>query len=239
MISLLSAIVEFLFDTIKGIINFLEELIPLLLKMLFGLSPFVLLVLVAYFVGGQMIATVTGIIILVFIIVGIAWAVRQNLSGTGLSLKVIIYVVAVDILLFSIIFKEVDWYKGLKSEQPTAEQKGGRIETNRGKEEVLLKLLENSINSDNRAETLRAMDELRKMKSQAAIPLVIKVLQRDYPHTDSTVDDYQRISHTCISTLVELNARQSCDLLYEIQIKNAFLSEKAREASAAICSSQN
>ena len=109
MIRFLQSIVELLFEALEGIIGFLEEFIPLFLKTLFAISPFCLLVCVSFVLRGRTAGIVTSVIVLVFIVIGFVWAKKNNVSVSGPSLKVSVYVIVVDVLMLIIIASRLGW----------------------------------------------------------------------------------------------------------------------------------
>jgi hypothetical protein len=223
LVKILDSIASLLFDALKGIISFLEEVIPLLLKIVFGISPFALLILLSLMIGGETVAIIVSIMVLVFISIGVTWAVRNNLTKSSLSLKMFIYVSLLDSLLIVLIASSAgslpSWPSGSQANE---------------KEQVLVKLLDRAIAQNNAGEIIRAVNELRAMKTKSASPIIIKALQSYYPESHSN-ETNKAISLACIDALVDINSQESCGLLYEIQIRELALSDRAKDASSRIC----
>jgi hypothetical protein len=244
MLGLINALVELLFDILEGLVQFLRDLIPLLLKLVFALSPFLLSVGVAYLYGGTRLGIIIAGIVVVLMVVGLVYAYRRQIAGTGLSNGVIIAVIIVDISLVVLTGFKTSWF-GLRristtdiqtsSSVPPASQNADPRSTREG---LLLDLLKKSIQDDNYGETVRAIDGLVSIKSKASIPIVIDALRRYYPRavSSSSESDYAyRTSVECMWALEQLEASESCVLLAEIAVKNPVLTTAADAKSQTLC----
>ena len=241
VLDVLKAAVDWIFKALEGLIKFFEELIPLLLQLLFAISPFVLLTIVLYIFLSKAIAAGVGIFFLAVLIIGAIWALKNPVTGATLSTKVIVYILIFDLAMGVTIAVKKDWVgkvrTRLRSQQTESSQPAqSTADAKKNKEEIYLTHLKESIEKDNTNEILRALTELRKMKSQAAIPYVIQLLRQNYPSA-SYGNSPWNISISAIDTLVELNTKEGCELLYEIQVKSSQLSYKAQEIIAKICDS--
>jgi hypothetical protein len=240
MISLLNAIVTVLFRALEGIIGFLQDLIPLIFKIVFSLSPFLLMIAVSYKLWGLRTGIGVGIGVVILMIIGLVYAFSNNIQGSTLSETVVVIVIIMDLLLGGVIVWKV-YYANRSSNQPVADNSqnisGQSQEVKKTKEELLLNLLKQAIESKNTDEITRSIEELRKIKSNAAIPLIKEVLTAYYldAHNDYNPNTDYKVSELCINTLVELNAKDSCNLLVEVGVKNPYLTKIAEQATTQIC----
>lgn len=242
ILDVLDAMVKWLFTALEKLIDFFEELIPLLLQLLFAVSPFALSTFMLYVFFGKTLALSVGTFFLLIIIIGAIWALRNPTSGSNFPGRVIIYVLIFNVAVIAAISWKKGWIGGggggsavgaSPADQNT--QLGG--EQKKSKEEVYLALLKESIEKKNTSQILTALAELRKMKSQAIIPHAVQLLRDNYPSASSYDSESWSISTAAIDTLVVLETQEGCELLYEIQVKSSMLSYKAQEAITKICAS--
>jgi len=88
IVSTLTKIADFLIKVLEGILLFFKEVIPLISKIIFTASPFALLVFGVYSLYGLRAAIFTSVGVIIFVVIGIVWAVHHKTENTSLSLRV-------------------------------------------------------------------------------------------------------------------------------------------------------
>ncbi len=252
MLRIINALVQILFDILEGLVEFFRKLIPLLLKLIFALSPFLLAIYVAYLYGGTRLGLISAAIVVVLMVIGISYAYRNQLSGTGLSESVTVAVLVVDLLFLVAVGSKTSWF-GLRSRSVPTVQSSSAPSTQQGtsstssstsesttpqaaKEKLLLELLNKSIQDDNYSESSRAISALVEMKSRASVPLMMEALRKYYPQANYTAyASPYTVSMNCMNSLAFLGATESCILLAEVSVKNPALTQKADEISKTLC----
>lgn len=233
MFGFLNTLVDLIVKTLEGLISFFAEIIPLLLKMLFAASPFVLIVATAFVLGGTWIGAATSFIVLVFIAIGYASARRSGISGSALTRRAIVFVLLADVLFGILIFRGNEW--GSLIGETLNQKCKSRITTMNYiraiqlGEELKLARANNSLE-----DIIRNIDALKATNSDYAIPLIIQNLKSYYPEADNNSAN-RIIALHCISALPKTNNRASCKLLGEIQAVSTSLAGYARDTASVIC----
>ena len=114
-------------------------------------------------------------------------------------------------------------------------QSSDSITSNAIKEQEFLKLLEDSLASNDESNIIRAMNELTKMKSIKLKPLAITALKKYYPLVSPWTSTYKEICISCIEALIAINASDVCQLLYEIQARQPRLHDNIEKAVKKLC----
>lgn len=258
IINALNIFVNFIVRVLKGIIGFLEEMIPLLLKNVFVLSPFLLFVFVANKLGGSNAAIWAAGISVFFIITGIIWVFRKNITDSNLTAELIIFILLLNspLLALALVPNETIYQWLEKTNIPAFSRtntsalfiqndsnKNRLSGTNAEKKQFyelreaeFLKLLQTSIESDSRYDIIRAINQLKEMNSYKSKPLVIEALSKYYPRAYNSVnDDSRRVCASSLNALVAMNATDVCKLLFEIQAKQPEINDIATEAANKLC----
>ena len=102
MLKYIERVVNSLFCSIKAVITFFEQLIPIVLRAIYALSPFILLTLTVYVLWGKVIAIFVLIGPLLFIIIGVVSQYSSNKEGE-LSGKVKNYIFFINIVMLATI----------------------------------------------------------------------------------------------------------------------------------------
>ena len=93
-------------------------------------------------------------------------------------------------------------------------------------EEAFIKLLDDSLASEDLENIIRAIDILGNMRSNKFESMAINALIKCYPHVTSyTSDINRRVCISCINALVAINANNACRLFQEIQARQPNLSD--------------
>jgi hypothetical protein len=237
MISFLESLLEDILKTLEGLAEFFIKLGPLILKIIIFSSPFLALIILAYITLGFFLAAITAGAVLILIMVGLGYAKRQNLAGSAVSKRTIFFVVIADIIFGALILIKVFWFTNSSTKTNVTAQSHNAGAVSSGKEKKLVELLEDSFNRGDIGAMHRAVGELKDIKSQEAVPLIIKTLQRFYLNVDDSYQskDARELCLQCIGALAEIESPLACDTLREIQIRNLFLSKLAKNVSSRIC----
>ena len=108
MLKYIERLVNSLFCSIKAVITFFEQLIPIVLRAIYALSPFILLTLTVYVLWGKVIAILVLIGSLLFIIIGVVSQYSSNKEGE-LSRKVKNYIFFINIVMLATIVYADNW----------------------------------------------------------------------------------------------------------------------------------
>ena len=256
IVQALTQMANFLVRALEGVLEFLKEVIPLFVKILFTTSPFSLLVYGLYSYKGIPFALLSGLGSVLFIGVGIIWAMRKQVRSRTLPPRVLAFVIILDLLVVASIPSLgaywIEQYRmnsvfvvGKMSDVPDDLKSESRLT----KQKVFLNLLTSSIGEDDISLTdyLHAMSELKEMDAYKMVPeaTIIQALRICSDRVDMDTgflgsksymrDQYRNACHVSIDFFVRTKAKDSCALLYKIQTKTGYLYEDAKKASRKIC----
>jgi hypothetical protein len=259
MLKTLRVIRDIIFESLEGTIllfrlfirSLVRRFIPLVAEVVFLLTPFILAIYILYIKIGFIAACVGTVILAFLVITGLSYRSREGNNADKKPPDVYWYVVIIYILLLSIIFWDEEWFKeikrivSLKSEDKSIEkvEKGRKnlpetgedisnLPEHERREAVYIKLLKDSISKSSDFETLQSLRELHWIRSKLVVPYAFKLLQDKYK-SDNNRDI--GIVKECFEILVEAREKNSCSLLYEIQIKSLGYREIAANAASQIC----
>jgi hypothetical protein len=222
MISFLELLLENILKTLEGFAEFFIKLGPVILKLIIFSSPFLALIILAYITQGFFLAAITAGAVLILIMVGFGYAKRQNLAGSAVSKKTIFLVIIADIIFGTLILIKVFWFTNSSTKTNVSAQSNNAGAVSSGKEKKFVELLEDSFNRGDIGAMHRAVGELKDIKSQEAVPLIIKTLQRFYPSVNDSYQnkDARELCLQCISALAEIESPLACDALREIKLNH-------------------
>ena len=205
----LQSIFEFLIRSLEGMRNFLQEFIPLVCKVLFLLSPMLLLIVASYFIGGFKWAIPALMVCGVILLSGVIWLEKRNIEVTTseLSDKIVFFTAVLDITILIIFIVIVLSSQHLqhkierKFSKSTPDREGQVIEKRQKtqkekKEEIFLTSLKQAIPKVlvdgskiydiNSEKFVIAMNTLEEMQSLNKIPIsfILETLNKCRYHVD-------------------------------------------------------
>ena len=237
MLALIDLLVELLFRILEGLVLFFRNLIPLLTKLVFALSPFLLLTFVAYLFGGVKLGLIVGGMVIVLMVIGLTYAYANQLTGTTLSGPVVIAVLLIDLGLVTVAGFRTSWFSTFRTNSGSASTGTQSSDPSTTREQLLLDLLKKSISDNNHGEIRRAITGLVSIKAKSSVPFIIEALRTYYPKANTnpyTNDEYQTSTH-CMDALADLGATEGCVLFAEIAVKNPLLTRAADTTSDRVC----
>jgi len=238
----LEYLIETLYDGLEGIILTLQRWIPLVLEALFILAPLILGIYLLCKHIGVIAGCVVAIILAVVVRIGFKEKGKSNKGIRRPFLRV--YIIVLYVLTVPFFIWDMGWLvrnkdtRENKSEPQLSSQNTLSLSTTAEKEALFLKELEAAIAASYRGShdviIYESIDELKKINSQYVTPEIIKILGKRYTEPDS---ESVLMSQFCIKNLVEAKAKDSCKLLFYVQLHatSSAVKEKAKMAASQIC----
>ena len=253
MFKFLEALNEILYDALEGTILTLKRFIPLTLEVVSILAPLILAIYIIYTKIGIISAVISTVVLVVVLLFGLHEKGRKNTTERNpYSVRrciLLLYLLTVPIFVW-----DMEWFRPTKENVikfVRNENNGEDIlktepisstppsSTTAGKEAIFLKELKSAINnskgnSDFDGIIYESIGELKKINSQFLIPEIIRLLDKKYSENGSRSGS---MSQFCIKNIIEAKAKDSCKLLYQVQLyaPREEVKEEAKRAASQIC----
>lgn len=231
MISFLESLVGGLFAILEGLLSFLRDLLPLLFKLLFALSPFALLILGSYLYVGTSMTTVAVAASVILAGIGIL-SYKEDLAPRGkLSREVMAAVVAFDIMIIG-----AAWYRARTSVAPLHSDKTTQLPVDEG---VVLQFLDQALRHNDDGEVLDALRRLDRAKSVGLGGRARPIIERYYDRSlfGDAAKVHDEILNLTIRSIVRSKDRSVCETLIKLPTETNFpaVKESARSAALGLC----
>ncbi len=229
-------VVNSIYRSIKAVIAFFEEFIPIALRAFYALSPFGLLTWTVYILWGKIIAIFVFVGCLSFILIGVISQYSAKSEG-AISDKVKTYIFFINVALLVTVAYADNWFfmqnGTLQFNTPINRFRSEKIRQEKNAVNILN---ETCAKEKNDEVIISCIKEIDNHRYTTAIPTLELYLRKWYENA-ATNDANFRVSSALIDALTILQSHTSCELLQEIADKNAKLNPKASDSIKLLCGS--